>query len=356
MLRFFRQIRQKLLENGNLRKYFWYALGEIFLVMIGILLALQINNWNEERKQEEEAIRVLSDFANTIESNVISDPAFHLMPNIQLDSIHYYIFNKSLKPDILDNSRQIDPRDLIIDPMFTQDFSGWFYNENIKTILENERQFPESLDRFVFYVRRLNAAFETMKSFNNELQTSQRENQRYLRTKDWMYKTDEESFKKRIAFYHTDTRFRNHLRSFQELNEGLLQQFEVFIKYQMFTWIEYQNTIEEKNLTAIFEQIEEAGYKRAEVTPCSEEFEKTLEEGYGTFYMWYPVFNNTLEPIEIYHRNPVTNENYVFATIEPGEYSGSATSRDFPYLQVGTNNTCERQYEVGWDKVVIINP
>lgn len=50
MLRFFRNIRQKLLKNGNIRKYFWYALGEILLVMVGILLALQVNNWNEERK------------------------------------------------------------------------------------------------------------------------------------------------------------------------------------------------------------------------------------------------------------------------------------------------------------------
>ena len=53
MLRFFRQIRQKLLENGNIRKYIWYALGEIFLVVIGILIALQINNWNENRKLQE---------------------------------------------------------------------------------------------------------------------------------------------------------------------------------------------------------------------------------------------------------------------------------------------------------------
>lgn len=50
MLRFFRKIRQSLLESGKMRTYFWYAIGEVLLVMIGILLALQINNWNEYRK------------------------------------------------------------------------------------------------------------------------------------------------------------------------------------------------------------------------------------------------------------------------------------------------------------------
>ncbi|MDX1939154.1 MAG: DUF6090 family protein [Saprospiraceae bacterium] len=50
MLRFFRNIRRRLLDSGSLRKYLVYAIGEILLVMIGILLALQVNNWNEKRK------------------------------------------------------------------------------------------------------------------------------------------------------------------------------------------------------------------------------------------------------------------------------------------------------------------
>ena len=51
MFRFFRKIRYKLLDEGHLGKYSYYAMGEILLVVIGILIALQINNWNEERKQ-----------------------------------------------------------------------------------------------------------------------------------------------------------------------------------------------------------------------------------------------------------------------------------------------------------------
>ena len=49
MLRFFRQIRQRLLTNSKFSKYVLYAIGEIVLVVLGILIALQINNWNENR-------------------------------------------------------------------------------------------------------------------------------------------------------------------------------------------------------------------------------------------------------------------------------------------------------------------
>ena len=61
MIRFFRNIRQRLLINNSFKKYLLYAVGEIFLVMIGILLALQVNNANEERKKRELERTYLSD-------------------------------------------------------------------------------------------------------------------------------------------------------------------------------------------------------------------------------------------------------------------------------------------------------
>ena len=53
MIKFFRRIRQKLLSENKFSKYLIYAIGEIILVVVGILIALQINNQNETRKENE---------------------------------------------------------------------------------------------------------------------------------------------------------------------------------------------------------------------------------------------------------------------------------------------------------------
>lgn len=55
MIKFFRKIRQKLLSENKFSKYLIYAIGEIVLVVIGILIALGINNWNSERLLREAA-------------------------------------------------------------------------------------------------------------------------------------------------------------------------------------------------------------------------------------------------------------------------------------------------------------
>ncbi len=52
MIKLFRKIRQELLAENKLRNYLKYSVGEIILVVIGILIALSINNWNESRKQD----------------------------------------------------------------------------------------------------------------------------------------------------------------------------------------------------------------------------------------------------------------------------------------------------------------
>ena len=71
MIKFFRNIRQKLIIEGKTANYFKYAIGEIVLVVIGILIALQVNNWNtiqNEKKKEQVYLKKL-------ESNLKDDIA-----------------------------------------------------------------------------------------------------------------------------------------------------------------------------------------------------------------------------------------------------------------------------------------
>jgi hypothetical protein len=66
MIKFFRHIRKSLLIENKTSKYFKYALGEIVLVVFGILIALQINNWNEERKNNQSEVIFLEGILNDI--------------------------------------------------------------------------------------------------------------------------------------------------------------------------------------------------------------------------------------------------------------------------------------------------
>ena len=72
MIKFFRKIRQKLLTENKFSKYLIYAIGEIILVVIGILIALQINNWNDWRKYRVKEKEVLVNLSENFELNIES--------------------------------------------------------------------------------------------------------------------------------------------------------------------------------------------------------------------------------------------------------------------------------------------
>ena len=70
MIKLFRKIRQNLLMENKTGKYLKYAIGEIVLVMIGILLALQVNNWNEQRKALNQERQILTTLHKEFEENL----------------------------------------------------------------------------------------------------------------------------------------------------------------------------------------------------------------------------------------------------------------------------------------------
>ncbi|NNF35170.1 MAG: hypothetical protein HKN68_13740 [Saprospiraceae bacterium] len=69
MLRLFRNIRRTVSDSDPLRKYLFYAIGEIFLVVVGILLALQINNWNQDRINKNTEKKLLEELVENLSVN-----------------------------------------------------------------------------------------------------------------------------------------------------------------------------------------------------------------------------------------------------------------------------------------------
>ena len=86
MIKFFRKIRQNMLNEGKTSKYFKYAIGEIILVVIGILLALQINNWNEERKNRIEETALLEQLHSEFKSNLAQLDGKIIIRNSMIDA------------------------------------------------------------------------------------------------------------------------------------------------------------------------------------------------------------------------------------------------------------------------------
>ena len=134
MIKFFRNIRKKLAAENKAQAYLRYAIGEIVLVVIGILIALQINNWNEERK------------------NRISEADY------------YFKLLEDVDQDALEIQNQIDINQVRIDN--SNKFIG-LLQHGIFTQSEVVQVMLGSISKTTFTFQPSKAAFEDLKSSGN---------------------------------------------------------------------------------------------------------------------------------------------------------------------------------------------
>lgn len=97
MIKFFRHIRLNLMEKGKTSKYLKYAIGEIVLVVIGILIALQINNWNEQRKINQSIKASLASLIVDLKQDVVELNANINMIDEDYNRVKHFI-NRLSKP------------------------------------------------------------------------------------------------------------------------------------------------------------------------------------------------------------------------------------------------------------------
>lgn len=197
MIKFFRRIRQKLISENRIRKYLFYAIGEIILVVIGILIALQINNANENRKNEE-SIRIVlkqihSELAENIkEVNVLNryyqrqDSAIRLMMNDEIDLENY----RGNYDSPIRSNRIIVVKD-----------------EGFKSLIANADNIPHELDGLISKMKELFITQKEQVEFsNNAIDNTVKEYENWLKLnanwfKESFYNQERIPTEEEIEFY-----------------------------------------------------------------------------------------------------------------------------------------------------------
>ena len=218
MLRFFRQIRQRLITNNRFSKYLLYAIGEILLVVIGILIALQIDNWNEQKKAEERIDILMGEVMEDLDSFISYNDG-----TLQWYSRKQYLFNLILRDS------------LTYEDFTSNKYEGLF----LTTITENNPQ-----KRRIAYdnlVDELNAVPDNYKSIVNDLnrlysnkmnenyvveinQLSQRNKQKWADNYKWYsYQGPNRNNSEMIDFMLNDYRFKNEVKQYASVVSGHLR-------------------------------------------------------------------------------------------------------------------------------------
>ena len=148
MIKLFRNIRKNLLIEGKTSKYLKYAIGEIILVVIGILIAIQINNVNEDRKTNNEIKKSLL----ALKSDLIQD-SLMISENLQ-EVNHQYQLNESLRRRIAEPTATIDTLLKITRQEFNPNWTTpIFYNLNAYNSLNNTGLIEELSDSLKIHIK-----------------------------------------------------------------------------------------------------------------------------------------------------------------------------------------------------------
>ncbi len=145
MIKFFRHIRQNLLMENKTSKYFKYAIGEIILVVIGILIALQINTWNEKKKESRKLKVVLTSVYKDLVADSLAIHEDLEMVNLRVENNSKFqkrIYSSSANLDTIINMMKYEF------PIFW--YQGVTYNTNTFNNLKSSGSFdilPESLKK-----------------------------------------------------------------------------------------------------------------------------------------------------------------------------------------------------------------
>ena len=131
MIHFFRHIRRQLVKSSQTSRYILYAIGEIFLVVIGILIALQINNWNEDKVIRTEIEANLLNLTQAIQKDYELLETIEANNTFRYQSLTHWLHLAGIRPEQPSSSLALSDTTFIwnrpIPSEFDQDYYDYFH-------------------------------------------------------------------------------------------------------------------------------------------------------------------------------------------------------------------------------------
>ncbi|MEN2282959.1 DUF6090 family protein [Algoriphagus sp. SE2] len=155
MISFFRKIRQNLLSQSQVTRYLVYAIGEIFLVVIGILIALQINNANEARKARISEMAVLNNLIQDLRADSLSFTE-NLASLTKINNLHKVLYEIGVKgmdleienPNMIRFMIYYNPVAIKNDPSVAGKISDEVIRKEIVTYARNLKDLDDAYSEF----------------------------------------------------------------------------------------------------------------------------------------------------------------------------------------------------------------
>ena len=343
MIKIFRKIRQNLLSEGKTGKYLKYAFGEIVLVVIGILIALQINNWNTAKNQERQRQNFLTDLGEEIrKSHLHRNPFETYQEHYQgMDSILELIQeNRLSETDYRENE------DLLL-PIFSSRHSVLVRNivfnlnlENGKNIIKRRSEFPEKYQQLLYQLNlyeywleiwktQTQMTFEEQNSFKNFM----------LDEYEWFYPSDSLDIRKAIDYSISNKNYKSRIKLYRRNFDFILGAITGLRNSQVVIMAEIER-LSGGSTTDIKRVLEEFDYLPMESVSC-EDNSMEIKPGEFQFNLLY---NSTNQPLTVHRLN---------SSYEPSE-SFEMTSEQFQIwgqqvgavFQVDINGACYKRFKV----------
>ncbi len=191
MIKFFRHIRERLLNENKFSKYLLYAIGEIVLVVIGILIALSINNWNEGQSKRKAELNF---YRNTKQQ--LLDDADNIAGELRYNNKYNEQYNYAIKLiQANDKSKKDSLGKIAVNLIGYSDFDGQgniyetMVNSGDLKLLNNEKIIEKlrRLEETYYYLNRMESIhFDAVMSMipdviqTTQLSTGKVENEEYL--------------------------------------------------------------------------------------------------------------------------------------------------------------------------------